>query len=569
MHRPVTEPRRSLYYPYRIHPFVRPPELDGEAPACPVAIVGAGPVGLTTAIVLAQHGIRSVVIEAEAQLSEGSRAIVLTRRSMEILQHAGVHQRFVEIGLTWSTGRSFYRGQEVYRMQMPVDEDSRFMPGTNLHQQLIEEYLVDAALASGRVDIRWQTKAIGLEHNDVDGDHATLLLDTPAGEYRLDAHWIVAADGGRSSLRRHLGLRFEGNAYSGRFVITDIKADIGLPTERLCHFDPAWNPGNNVLVHRQPNGIWRLDYRLPDDESPEQALEPRRLAERIDSILEMIGQPVPWEIDWATVYTANTLTLPDYRAGRVLFAGDAAHILPIFGVRGANTGFQDAENLAWKLALVESGAADVRLLDSYSHERVNAAREICAEGGRSTRFMSPPSAGYRLLRDATLSLVLSQDWPKDLLHWRTSRPHEYTDSPLNTTDATDAYDGGVPPGATLANVRLGQDDYLLDHLGSGFVVLAFVADDAQARDAIDAFDAVDADGLPLELLLVGGGKPRTTEGRRRVRAIADPDNRVAARCAATPGAAYLVRPDGHVCARWHALDSGKLSNALARAVARH
>ncbi|MEZ5728763.1 MAG: FAD-dependent monooxygenase [Burkholderiaceae bacterium] len=149
------------------------------------------------------------------------------------------------------------------------------------------------------------------------------------------------------------------------------------------------------------------------------------MAERIDSISDdrsarALGDRL------ATVYTANTLTLPDHRAGRVLFAGDAAHILPIFGVRGANTGFQDAENLAWKLALVESGAADVRLLDSYSHERVNAAREICAEGGRSTRFMSPPSAGYRLLRDATLSLVLSQDWPKDLLHWRnwaTARIH--------------------------------------------------------------------------------------------------------------------------------------------------
>jgi 3-(3-hydroxy-phenyl)propionate hydroxylase len=152
---------------------------------------------------------------------------------------------------------------------------------------------------------------------------------------------------------------------------------------------PIGNPGNNVLVHRQPDDIWRLDFRLPDDETAEHALDKDCLSERIDLILRMIGRPVPWRLGWATVYSASTLTLPDYVNGRVAFVGDAAHLLPIFGVRGVNTGFQDADNLAWKLAFVIKGLAPSRLLDSYSQERVAAALEICEEAGKSTRFMTP------------------------------------------------------------------------------------------------------------------------------------------------------------------------------------
>ena len=205
-------------------------------------------------------------------------------------------------------------------------------------------------------------------------------------------------------MRKLLGLRMEGRSYPGNFVIADIKAKIDLPTERLCYFDPAWNPGNNVLVHRQPDDLWRIDFRLPDDETPEQALEPATLSRRIDAVLGMIGRKDRWQLDWATVYSANTLTLPEFVHGRVLFTGDAAHLLPIFGVRGCNTGLQDCNDMAWKLAFVIKGWSRPALLDTYSSERVQAAREICEEGGKSTRFMTPPTAGARLMRDAVLSL---------------------------------------------------------------------------------------------------------------------------------------------------------------------
>jgi len=395
MHIPSSERRPSVFYDYKIHAYRRPEEMQGMQPANPVVIVGAGPIGLATAIDLARFGVPSVILEEDLQVSEGSRAIVLTRRSVEILQQLGVETPFLEKGLPWSQGRSFFRGREVYTMLMPHDADDRYLPGLNIQQQYIEEYLIAHCDPPSLIDIRWGQRVVGISQNDTG---ATLTVDTPEGEYTLTSDWVVAADGGRSAVRRLMQLRMEGRSYAGQFVIADIKADINLPTERLCFFDPAWNPGNNVLVHRQPDGIWRIDFRLPDGESNERALEPELLHRRIDAVLSMIGHPVAWQLDWATVYSANTLTLDNYCHGRILLTGDAAHLLPIFGVRGVNTGLQDCNNMAWKLAFVVNGWANPVILDSYSQERVQAAREICEEGGKSTRFMTPPTNGSRLMR---------------------------------------------------------------------------------------------------------------------------------------------------------------------------
>jgi 3-(3-hydroxy-phenyl)propionate hydroxylase len=560
MHQPETQPRPSIWYRYQVHPFRRPPELDGAAAAVPVVVVGGGPIGMLTALQLARQGCRCVLLESELQVSHGSRAIVLTRRSQEILQTAGVVAPFLAKGLPWSSGRSFYRGREVYRMEMPHDPDDRFLPGLNIQQQYIEQYLAEAIEAEPLVELRWGSKLAGIAQ---DAEGATLRVDTPEGEYDLRAAWVVAADGGRSVLRKMLGLRMEGRAYAGSFVIADIRAELGLPTERLCYFDPDWNPGNNVLVHREPEGIWRLDFRLPDNETAEAALEPAKLAERIEAILAMVGTPGPWELDWAAVYSASTLTLPDYVVGRVCFVGDAAHLLPIFGVRGANTGIQDADALAWRLALVARGLAPEALLRSYSDERVGAAREICEEAGKSTRFMTPPTEGFRVLRDAVLSFTLSEGFCKELLHWRTSRPHIYEHSALNAAEDA-GFESGVPLGAPLRNVRLGEDDHLYDHLGRGFRLLGFAGPEGPdaALDAV--LRAAAAAPVPVACLLVA---PCALPGRAET-VVVDPAGRVAARYGAPPGSAYLARPDTHVCARWRQPTPALLRAALDTACGR-
>ncbi|WP_048438951.1 FAD-dependent monooxygenase [Caenimonas sp. SL110] len=562
MHQPTTEPRPSIYFDYKIHqPWL--PTQHAQDKRQQVAVVGAGPAGLVTALKLAQQGVSCVVLNAELQVSQGSRAIVFTRRSMEILQQVGVADRIAQNGLAWRFGNSFYRGERVFRMEAPHDANDRFPPMTNIQQQFLEEYLLDACNAEPLIELRWGNKVESFTQDD---DRVLVEVDTPEGPYTLETEWLVAADGGRSGIRSAMGLQMEGASYEGLFVIADIRIDLPLPTERLAFFDPAWNPGNTILMHREPLGIWRIDYQLPRGETPEQALQPESLRERIDAQLAMIGYAgTPWEMDWSSVYSARALTLPDYVHGRVLFTGDAAHLLPIFGVRGANTAFQDAQSLGWHLASVVKGLADQSLLKNYSAERVGAAREIIEEAGKSTRFMTPPSHGFKLLRDAVLSLSLTQEFVRPLYHWRTSRPHEYSNSSLNSTDDDTArFKAGPAHGAPPRDVQISDNDHLLDHLGSGFNLL-YATDSGELPSSLaECIARLRARGVPLKVLAVGANAP--VHGADE--SIADTQGRLrAAYGLSQQGCAYLLRPDQHVCARWLTLDAPRLQAAFDNALA--
>ncbi|MDB5939455.1 MAG: Salicylate hydroxylase [Polaromonas sp.] len=557
MHRPATEVRSSIYYRYQVFepwlPSAHPAQARQQ-----VVIAGAGPAGMVAALELARLGVPSVVLTSELQVSQGSRAIVFTRRSMEILQQVGVAGRMTEGGLPWRFGNSYYRGQRVFRMEAPHDADDRFFPMLNIQQQYLEEYLIDACQASALIDLRWGNKVVGLDQAP---GLARVTVDTPEGPYTLETDWLVAADGGRSEIRAAMGLQMEGSSYEGLFVIADIRIDLPLPTERLAYFDPDWNPGNTILMHREPHGIWRVDYQLPPGETPEQALRPESLKSRIDAQLAMIGHAgVPWEMDWNSVYSARTLTLPDYVQGRVLFTGDAAHLLPIFGVRGANTAFQDAQSLAWHLAFVVRGLAGDKLLANHSAERVGAAREIIEEAGKSTRFMTPPSRGFRLLRDAVLSLSLTEEFVRPLYHWRTSRPHEYTDSMLNSPGDDNAlFRSGPAHGAPPLNIRLAPDDFLLDHLGGGFELLYFTQAAGIPEPLRQVVEATHARGVPLRVTAVGAAQPVAGADLT----LADAEGHLRQRYGVqASGAAYLLRPDQHVCARWLTLDATRLQAAL-------
>ena len=561
MHLPSANPRPSIYYNYQVFKPWLPTE-NGIQEKKKVVIVGAGPAGMVTALELARHNIASVVLASDLQFSQGSRAIVFTRRSMEILQQVGVAHRITENGLPWRCGNSIYRGQQVFRMETPLDPDDRFFPMINIQQQYLEEYLHDACAANPLIDFRWGNK---LDHAEQSLGSVSAHIDTSAGPYQLETEWLVAADGGRSEIRSAMNLKLEGASFESIFVIADIRIDLPFPTERLAFFDPDWNRGNTILMHKEPHGIWRVDYQLPPGETPEDALRPESLQKRIDAQLKMIGfEGTPWEMDWSSVYSARTLTLPKYVHDRIVFTGDAAHLLPIFGVRGANTAFQDAQSLGWHLAYVLNGISPEKLMTNHSEERVGAAREIITEAGKSTRFMAPPSRGFRLLRDAVLSLSLTEEFVRPLYHWRTSRPHEYKHSVLNSTSDDNAlFTGGPALGAPPQNVQILHDDFLLDHLGGGFDLVYVCQYQSIPNELLHAVEAAKNNGLPLKLLAISG---RDVKVQGADKTLFDPQQRFQLRYAVSEGGAYLFRPDQHVCARWLKVDATRLLSSLQIAV---
>ena len=541
------------FQPYPHVPRVYPPGKpagDGIEQV-PVLIVGGGPVGLATALGLARHGVRSVLIEADDGVCTGSRAICISRRSLEIIERLGALDGFLAKGLPWTGGRSFYRDQEVLHFTMPQDANQKLPPMVNLAQYHIEQFLLDAAERhASLIDIRWQTRVTAVEQH---ADGATVTLATPDETYRIKTDWLVAADGGRSVVREALGLKLQGTSYEGRYVIVDIHLKSARPTERLAYFDPPSNPGSTVLVHKQPDDIWRIDYQLRDDEDAQAAVLLENVAPRVDSLLAMMGERAPWHPVWITIYKANALSLEKYRHGRVLFAGDAAHLVPIFGVRGANSGIDDADNLAWKLAYVVKRQAGQALLDSYSDERVFAARENLRHGTKSTEFMAPPTFAFELMRTAVLGLAGKHAQVRSLINPRQTSAIAYLGSPLNVP-SSDGFTAGPAPGTVLPDCPLAplqngdrKARYITDlvNMGQGAFTGLYFSEDGDVPAELLALTAA----LPLHLEAVPASSPLLALFGARV------------------GSLYLVRPDGHVMGRWHDVAAGQISNALSMVLA--
>jgi len=549
----------SLYFDYPDFAFAHCAELDGAQPLHPVLIAGAGPVGLVAAIALALRGVRSVVIDEKSSVSDGSRAICISRYSFETLQQLGVVGPFLDKALGWTHGRCYFRDREFYRMQMPHSDDERYLPMYNIQQQYIEKFLVDAARQYPElIDLRWRSRVSAVQAR---ADQVCLTVDTEAGSYRLIGRYLLAADGARSQVRKQLGLELAGSNLPGDYVIVDIKMQHDFPTERRSFFESAARPGATILIHRQPEDIWRLDYQLREDEDREEAMREQNIRASVQAILEVIGHRGDWELEWWSIYTANTLCLDDYRHGPVLFIGDSAHIVPIFGVRGLNNGIADAVNAAWKLACVIHGQARGDLLASYSPERRGATLDVFANAGKSARFMTPPTRGHALLRRAVLELAQTEEFCKRFADPRQVQPYTYARSPLTAFAERDReFTAGPRAGASLLNCRIAASDFLLDHLGEAFSALLFCHDSGEAASLVRHL--ADICGPALRLIVIAP-HPVPVPGAE---VVIDEHGRLAAAHGAVDGSLYLLRPDRHIAARWLRVDLDEVRLAFGQAL---
>ncbi|CAN5491418.1 FAD-dependent oxidoreductase [soil metagenome] len=556
----------------------------------PLVIVGAGPVGLSLAIDLAQRGVRVVLLDNDHRLSTGSRAICFAKRTLEIFDRLGCGQRMVDKGVSWNVGRLYFRDEQIYSFDLLAQAGHQRPAFINLQQYYVEGYLAERAAQLPNIDLRWKNEVTQVEPvGSAESGHVTLTIATPEGPYTLHADHVIACDGSRSAVRKHMGLESKGQTFRDRFLIADVKMEAPFPSERWFWFDPPFHPHQSVLLHRQPDKVWRIDFQLGWEADPEEEKKPHNIVPRVKALL---GADVEFTLEWASVYTFSCTRMERFRHGRVLFAGDAAHGVSPFGARGANSGVQDADNLGWKLAAGLRGEAPDALLDSYASEREAAADENIRHSTRATDFITPKSEISRLFRDAVLDLAKEHAFARTLVNsGRLSTPATLHGSPLNTPDvAGEAFEGAMVPGACAVDAPVrrlwpdapagmaggatpgsDRDDtaWLLGHVGGG-AFTALVFDDAAAVNTLQGAGAGLA-ALSVVHIVRGASSASaksapTAPAKTPPITLGDTEGLAAQRFDARPGSVYLLRPDQHVCARWRTLDVTAFRAALQRAL---
>ena len=514
-------------------------QRTGQRARHPVVVIGAGPIGLTAALECARLGIPVVVLDDNNTVSVGSRAVCYAKRPLEIWDRLGAGDEMVARGVSWKLGRVFFKQDLAYTFDLLPEAGHKMPAMINLQQYYLEEMLVERCDRSDLVDLRWKHRLLSLRQTP---DHAVLTVETPDGIFQMEAGWVIACDGANSDTRRMVGSAFTGQFFQDRFLIADVVMKADFPTERWFWFDPDFHRNQSVLLHRQCDNVWRIDFQLGWDADPEEEEKPENVIPRIRA---MLGPDADFELEWVSVYQFACRRIGDFRAGRVLFAGDAAHQVSPFGARGANTGVQDIDNLIWKLRLVLDGKAPESLIDTYHAERAYAADDNLLNSARSTDFITPKSRASRYFRDAVLELARTEPFARPLVNsGRLSTPTPYRESPLNTPD-DGSYAGQMSPGTVCADAPVqqgGQDGWLLKRLGDGFTVLTF--GDVPAAE-------VEAGGVSACVLSVG-------------KDFTDATGEVAKRYDGRPGTTYLVRPDQHVAARWRSFDPRKIEAAMQR-----
>ncbi|WP_233520002.1 FAD-dependent monooxygenase [Prauserella sp. PE36] len=501
--------------------------------ADPVIVVGNGPVGQTAALLLARWGVPVVLLDRRPERDPiGSKAICQQRDVLDVWETVGAGRRIAAEGVTWTTARTFYRDRELFAYTLPDHGSSCFPPFVNVSQARTEQILDERIAAEPLIDVRWSHDVTGLEQNEGGVDVRC------ANGASLRASYVLACAGARGEdVRALLGVTFEGHSFDDRFLICDIRTELpGWSTERRFYFDPQWNPGRQVLIHPCPGSTFRIDWQVPGDYDLAAEEADGRLDRRIRAI---IGDR-DYEIVWKSVYRFHSRVTDRMRCGRVLLAGDCAHLVAPFGARGLNSGVADAENAAWKLAFVLRGWAPESLLDSYHAERHAAALENLDVTSATMRFLVPQDEEQHAHRRTVLDRAVTERaaW-SEVDSGRLAEPFWYADSPLTTPCPGRPFLGRPPrgtvppagPGTIVPDgpVRVeGRDTRFRELARDGLLLLTTPGADLAAAAA-----AAKSCAAPVRVLEL---------------AAIDHTGALADAFGAGDGEVWVIRPDAHVAA---------------------
>ena len=522
------QPSSMPGYSLPVYEYRAPPELSGSSFLYPVIVVGAGLAGLTAALELGSRGIRTVILDDDCTVGASglsSRGICYAKRSLEIFERFGVAARIRGKGVTWNEGE-VYRGDEIlYRFNLQPETDQKFPAFVNLQQFYVEQFLVERVQSVASVDLRWRNKVTSIRN---ESDRVVLGVDTPDGRYEIQGHYVVAADGGHGAMRELLGAQDEERSfYEDRWCIADVRMDTREEPVRKAYLDGIPTQGGAIWYHQMADGIWRTDWQIGHLPDADAETTPERATERLR---KLVGPNVRFELIWVGPWRFKKRLLKRFLHGRVAFAGDAAHEHSPFGARGGNSAIQDANNLAWKLALILEGKAHPDLLQTYEVERHHAARDNTESATRSAIFIGPETDGQRLFRNAILDLAQRHPWARAWVNvGRLSVASVYAESPLNR-ERVELAAATASPGAAAPDGRFGEG-FFVDQLQGEFTVAWF---------------GLQGPSLPGKTLFVPQEGNATLFERYGVK----------------DSATYVFRPDGHVLARCSGIDAAFAQQAI-------